>query len=300
VEIDIRIGALPTADELRPRTYRDSDGALARSTLTVAPTRAAEIEGILATWTYDGAPVLGAERRLRPGTEILTKEHTELFGVIRTYGCAQQHDLQIEAGAPGDADVRARQRGREFFIECTNVRPGAEFFAHLRAVRQTLSEIAERDEALLKLRVGANFSVGFIKPPGRLEREDVAREIVRAIARHDWTRGDLYDLPAQVSHYVGSVTRFAGDGSEPIACAMLMNAQAPPQYVESVLEAIEVKKAKAYAHGPLHLAITVVEAFDALIPKIAKVDVDLGQFERVLISDAQDVVIFERVSDEAV
>lgn len=288
----MRIGAMLSNDELEPRDYQIQDGSHVRRLLSVAPPPS-EYEDILATWTYEDEPVLGIELKTRPGKDVLTKEYTELNGVVRAYGAARIRGLNLSAGRDGEADLRAHHGNEMFYIECTQVRANGELFAMLRLVEEALLHAAANDGRLAKICQNARFTVGFVDAPGRQVTQHLAAAVVASIIEHDWSQGDLKVLDPALSQHVAAVTRFIGNADKPIKCAQLVNGVPAHDYVELILNAIETKKAKRYANGPLELAITAIEEFGAVIPRLAKIDIDPGQFRRIVATDTQDVVVYE-------
>jgi chorismate mutase len=171
----------------------------------------------------------------------------------------------------------------------------AEFFASVNAFCVYLRQEVEKRPDLSELCAKHAFTIGFVRTPFRQNWDVILPAIAGALLQTDWTQTHvLYVSDNALRRFVSAINRRNIDKEAPVKCALHVNEVPVGDHVPAILGAIEQKKAKTYSEGPLHLAITAVEALDAVIPRVAKHDIDLGQFEKILITDTQDVIVYER------
>jgi hypothetical protein len=264
-----------------------------------------EVNEVLSSWHYEGLP-LNEVQFIRNANGRFDKDYTALIGAMETLGLAGERDLEFSSRDPDFPDLHVLQRGKPAYVEATEVRREGRFFAKLWEVQQVLADRLQGDEAFRAVFGGRTHGLSFVRDVHRRDVSEFCNRFVEWAMHHDWAgQDDVYIDDPWLSEYAPVVSRRIlsltpgatidrGPTRPLLTCGRLGNAFAPEDFVPYVLDAIETKKAKRYrADAPIWLAVTAAEPMDALVPRVAMVDVDPGQFARIYVSDAQDVVTYE-------
>lgn len=300
--MQVRIGRELTEEQLQPREYNLGDGRLMRAKLSSVP-REAELSEILATWRYKGQPVLGSPLTIGLSGGLI-KTDAELVGAVETLAFAGERDVELSPLKPPLPDLAVRQRGREAVLEVTQL-PNRYFSAKLFELQDKLNDEMASNAAFAEILGDRRHSITFREfVPTKEQVKFVQRFVAWSLAQ-DWSGSDdIIINDPWLSQFAGAVTRRivsfdlgATRFKAPLLRAgRLGNALPPQDDLAEIQRAIESKKGKTYSKGSvLWLAIATATSFNSVIAPMVHVDVDPGQFERIYISDAQDILLFEAV-----
>lgn len=291
---EFRFGAPFTDEELAPEIYETDGGRVESRLIRGAPPHV--VNALAAAYVIDGTPWSAYEPTMRPGKNIATKESTEVFGAVRAFGVAGVAEVALRTGfTPPHPDLAVVADGADAFLEVTQVRPEAEFTTALQDLERLLRERAEKDDALAEVVATRRIDLGIAALPRRRDLPALADEIALWLAAHDWRNGEPpRTRPAAIEPFIRHTAANAPDLERPIRAAWLTNERPIPDHAPLILDAIDDKKAKTYDGQPLWLAITAVNAYDAL-REVKGAKIDPGQFERIYITDTQDAVTVKRL-----
>jgi hypothetical protein len=292
---EIRFGAPFTDDDLAPEVYDTDGGRVEARLIRGAPPHV--VNPLAAAYVIDGTPWSAYEPTMRPGQNIATKESTEVFGAVRAFAVAGVAEVALCTGfTPPHPDLAVVADGADAFLEVTQVRPEAEFTTALHHLERLLRERTESDGVLAQVVATRRIDLGIAALPRR--RRDLpalADEIAVWLAAHDWRNGEPPRVwPAAIEPFIRHIAANAPDPERPIRAAWLTNERPIPDHAPLILDAIDDKKVKTYDGHPLWLAITAVNAYDAL-REVKSAKIDPGQFERIYITDTQDAVTVKRL-----
>jgi hypothetical protein len=288
----MRFGEAPTPEQLLPREYVCTDGKHVRATLSIAKS-CETYDALLDTYSYNSRPANGMQLDVRPGTKVLTKPHTELNGAIRVFCCSGIANIDLEERKPPFPDLHAIIGGVEVFLEIAQVRQDGALHAALRdAQSRVLASVFADDDLHRRLR---DFSIVFscTSMPQRSDMDSFAN------AALEWLRGlrsrpnDGSVLSPPLAPHVVRMSTFPANAEVPVKFALLMNARTPIDYLDDILDRIRRKTEKYYEGRPLWLGLTALDGLTAVMLRLRECNVEVGHFERILVTDTQDVVSFE-------
>jgi hypothetical protein len=297
VSAEIRIGHEFTAADLAAEIY-DTPAGLVEARLVRGPSLF-EIDGLLRTYTIDGAPCLGYELPHDPETLKVTQHGAEINGAVAAFSLARVSGIALRTGfKPPHPDLAVTLDGESAALEMTEARPEGAFTAALRDVEARLRERVASDQALGKVLARRRIGVGFAALPPTPKIPGLLDALVAWITAHDWDDGDpAPPSDATLSEYVTSGTGWSGaDAERPIQAQWDTNAHPIPNGLALILGVISSKNRKTYDTSPLWLAVNANLTFDQM-PAVKRAQIDPGQFDRIYITDGKDAVTLKRLRE---
>jgi len=291
----LRIGAMPTPEQLLPREYACLNGKRVRATLSIAAPYA-DYDRLLDTYTYEGRPANGMQLDVRPGSEVLTKPHTELNGAVRIFCCLGLTNLAFEERKTPFPDLHVNIDGKDVFLEIAQVRRDAPLHAALRDAQRRVQSTVAGDGALRHRLSRFSIVFGCASMPRQGDMEAFVSSVVEWLRALRSRPKDGPVLDPLLAQHILHVSTFPANADAPVKFALLRNSRIPTDYLDDILDMIGKKTRKQYKGSPLWLGLIAVDDPSAVMLRLRECDVEIGQFERILVTDTQDVLSFEAIT----
>jgi hypothetical protein len=291
----VRWGREPTEAELMPRTYRSGDGGEVEVTLRAAAPRA-EFDEALKSYRFRGVPFVEVRHEFALGATTFTKPYTAFMGATLVFGCANIRDLRFLPLDPPYPDLRMEREGRTLFVEVTQVRREAELFELYRGLEKRSRDELARVPSLALAFADRSICITFVHAPKTRDCDRFVSDMIMWL-----TKQDLVDRPQievtdpWLRRYVRVVSIRRPNPERPISFARHGNVPARTDAVDAFASLLEKKVARSYVGTPLWLAVTVLDEPDALMLRLREINFGIGNFERVIVTDQQDVLTLKRI-----
>lgn len=274
---------------LQPRVYRTSDGRSTRVTLSICPS-GVDCSRNLQSYVIESRPAKEFGLSFDRSGEKLVKRRGELKGLVHALARARISHASIFFSDPPAPDFEVRLEGKSAFVEVSEVRQHAEIFAALQAAQATLAAKLLRPDRIL---ASGDLSFTFRRMPRRQMLPAFLERLAQWIEQQSpWSRDSTYNVPAELSPYLGAVSIANRLTDQPITFTLLGNA-AVTDYYAAALRSIDQKTKKRYVGEPIWLAINMAAGFDNALQRLRGVDIERGPFERLIVTDGQDILTFE-------
>lgn len=291
----LRWGRKPSEAELTPRRYSSFDGGEVEVTLRQVATRS-EFNETLTSYRFRDVSIEEVQPEYAIGSSTFTKPYTAFMGATRVFGCLNIRGLHFSPLDPPYPDLAIDRDGRIIYLEVTQVRREAELFELYREIEKRSRDQISIVPGLASIFTDRSICVTFIRSPKTRGCDRFIAGLLAWLSQQDLVnRSQIEVTDTWLRKYVRVVSVRRPNLDRPISFARHGNVPARIDAVDAFSSVLKKKIATRYMGTPLWLAVTILDEPDALMLRLRAIDFDIGNFEKVFVTDEQDVLTMSRI-----